>query len=176
MIRWRDHREASRDAGRGEAALGRVAAGLADAIHTVLPRCTAALVVVGEDSGWRLLAKRGAVDVSSGWREAAVCQVRDSDRSFEEADYLVAPFSAVALHVVLVLAPSAGEPLTEGAHVIVQPLLDAGGILLDQALTEGRRDVACRRVVEDELRAFETTPDAKQARDPQRWLVGRHVW
>lgn len=175
MIRWHDHREASRDAERGEFALGRVAAGLADAIHTVLPRCTAALVVVGEDSEWRVLAQRGAVDVSSGWREAVARGVRDSDRSFEEANYLVAPFSAVALHIMLVLAPPVGEPLTEGAHVMVQPLLDAGGILLDQALTAGTRDFRRRRVVEDELHAFETTPDAKQARD-QRRLVGRHVW
>jgi hypothetical protein len=161
MIRWHDQREASRDAEREEFVLGRVAAGLADAIHTVLPRCTAALVVVGDDSEWRLLAQRGAVDVSSGWREAAAREVRDSDRSFEEADYLVAPFSAVALHVMLVLAPPAGEPLTLGARVIVQPFLDAGGILLDQALAVGSRDFLLRCVIGDELRAFATIPRAR---------------
>jgi hypothetical protein len=161
MTRWVDEREASWDAERGEFALRRVASGLAEAIHTVLPRCTAALVVVGEGLEWRLLAQRGGVDISSGWRETVACDVRDSDRSYEEADYLVAPFSAVALHVVLVLAPSAGEPLTLGARVIVQPFLDAGGILLDQALAGGSADFPLRCVIGDELRAFETIPLAR---------------
>jgi hypothetical protein len=152
------HQRAADDAGStGEAALQKVADGLADAVHTLLPDCTAAIVVVGAGPEWRLLAQRGGLDISANWRRTVARQVRDSDRSHDASDYLVAPFSAVALHVMLLLLPDSGERLAAGVRVVVQPLLDAGGILLDRAATEGRTFTA-RRVVEDELRSFETIP------------------
>jgi hypothetical protein len=135
----------------GERALVRVADGLAHAIHTLLPGSTAAVVVVGHGSEWRMLGQRGPIDLSSTWRHAVARRVRDSDpRAADE--YLIAPFSAVALEIMLVLAGPADGPDPDSIRVIVQPLLDAGGILLDRALATTRLDPPHRRNVEEELR------------------------
>ncbi|HEY1479116.1 MAG TPA: hypothetical protein VGF46_03770 [Gaiellales bacterium] len=123
-----------------------IAEGLANGVHTLLPGCTAAVVIaIGPD--WQLLAERGPVDVSAAWRATLADEVRANDRASEQADYLVAPFSSVLSHVLLVLVPNEGATLPERAYAIVQPLLDAGGILLDRAIAVQERDQAVRRVV-----------------------------
>ena len=78
--------------------------------------------------------RRGPIDVSATWRATVADQVRDSDLPQQHADHLVAPFSAVGLHALLIVEASSSEQMPRRAHAIVQPLLDAGGILLDRAL------------------------------------------
>jgi hypothetical protein len=136
----------------GERALVRVADGLAHAIHTLLPGSTAAVVVVGLGSEWRLLGQRGPVDLSPTWRHAVARRVRASDRPHEVDEYLIAPFSAVSLEILLVLRRGADTPDLARLRVIVQPLLDAGGILLDRASAVTRLDLPHRRDIEEELR------------------------
>jgi hypothetical protein len=167
-----DYRDEPRYAPGCDAALLRVADGLTDAVHTLLPRCTAALVA-GERSGWRLLAQNGPAEPTSGWRCAVAASERDGGRSRVGYGAFVAPFSSVALHVLLVLTPAGGESLPEGAGMIVQPLLDAGGILLDQAVTGGNRLFDTARSVEDELNTFEphSAPSQRSlAVSCRRWL------
>lgn len=149
-----------------DAALVRVAAGLADEAQKLLPRCTAALVA-GEHSGWRLLAQRGAAKTTSGWRCAVAASERDGARSRVGYGAFVAPFSSVALHVLLVLTPAGGESLPERAGVIVQPLLDAGGVLLDQALTGDNYGVPVARSVEREMATFEPIPRLRSVLSPR---------
>jgi hypothetical protein len=123
-----------------------IAAGLANGVQMLLPGCTAGVVIALGDE-WQLLASRGPAELTSSWRQAVAAQVRDTDRSEQQDGYLVAPFSSVTAHVVLVIEANDGEELPERILSIVQPLLDAGGILLDRALAVQERDRAVRRVV-----------------------------
>jgi hypothetical protein len=130
----------------GTFAVLEIAAGLADGLHTMIPSATAAVVVsIGSD--WQLLASRGPVDITATWRAAIADQVRDSDLPQQHAGYLVAPFSSVGMHALVVVATEPGDHLPRRAHALVQPLLDAGGILLDRALAVQQRERAVRRVV-----------------------------
>ena len=130
----------------GANALIEIAHGLANGVHTLIPAATAA-VVVSIGSEWQLLAQTGPVDISSTWRANVANQVRDSDLPQQHSDQLIAPFSAVGLHALLIVESAEREQMPRRAHAIVQPLLDAGGILLDRALAVQERDRAVRRVV-----------------------------
>jgi hypothetical protein len=130
----------------GAFALLEIANGLADGVHTLIPAATAAVVVaVGSD--WQLLAARGPIDIAATWRATVANQVRDSDLPQQHADCLIAPFSSVGMHALLIVATESADQMPRRAHGIVQPLLDAGGILLDRALAVQERDRAVRRVV-----------------------------
>jgi hypothetical protein len=130
----------------GRLALLEIAAGLADGVHTLIPSATAAVVVaIGPE--WQLLATRGPIDIAEGWRGAIANQVRDSDLPQQHGDYLVAPFSAVGMHALLIVASETSDQMPRRAHALVQPLLDAGGILLDRAIIVQQRERAVRRVV-----------------------------
>jgi hypothetical protein len=135
-----------RAATRSAHAVLEIAAGLADGVHTLIPSATAAIVVAIE-SDWQLLAARGPIDIAATWLPAIADQVRDSDLPQQHGDYLVAPFSAVGMHALLIIATESREQMPRRAHAIVQPLLDAGGILLDRAIAVQERDRAVRRVV-----------------------------
>lgn len=133
------------DAAHSEtSALVAVATGLADGIHGLAPTCTAG-VVVAIGAQWQLLAQQGPADIASAWCASVAARVRDGDRAIEDANTVVTPFSSVTTHALLVLV---AEP---GGHVLsaesVQPLLAAGGVLLDRALAAQRRDREVRRVV-----------------------------
>lgn len=127
-------------------ALLEIANGLADGVHTLIPTATAA-VVVSVGAEWQLVAQRGPIDITDSFRADVACQVRDSDLPQQHGDLLVAPFSAVGLHALLVVAADSKEQMPRRAHALVQPLLDAGGILLDRAIAVQERDRAVRRVV-----------------------------
>jgi hypothetical protein len=131
----RDHRlETTERARQRAAALAEAAAGVADAVHSLIPGCTAAVVVVEQGSEWTLLAQRGSVDVSRSWRRLVAHYSRVCDDSWAQGDSLVAAFPSQRLHAMLVTVPIAGISLPPGMRTIVQPLLDAGGILLDAAV------------------------------------------
>jgi hypothetical protein len=127
-------------------ALVAVAAGLADGIHSLAPTCTAA-VAVAIGAQWQLLAQQGPADVASTWRASVAERVRDSDRTIEDANIVVAPFSSVRLHALLVLVAEPAGRVQFSADSFVEPLLAAGGVLLDRALAAQQRDRAIRRVV-----------------------------
>lgn len=127
-------------------ALVAVATGLADGINTLVPGCTVG-VVAGIHSEWQLLAQRGPIDVAATWRPALANRVRASDRARQTADYLVAPFSSVSLHVLLVLIAAPGHRLPARVRPAIQSLLDDGGVLLDRALAAQVHDRLIRRVV-----------------------------
>lgn len=127
-------------------ALVAVATGLADGIQSLVPTCTAG-VVVGVGGQWQLLAQQGPADIASTWSASGAARVRDSDRAIEDADTVVTPFSAVTLHALLVLVAEPGGPAPSSVNGVVQPLLAAGGVLLDRALAAQRRDHTLRRVV-----------------------------
>jgi hypothetical protein len=147
-------------------ALLAIATGLADGVHTLIPSATAAIVVaIGPE--WQLLAQNGPVDITAGWRGAVANQVRDSDLPQQHADYLVAPFSAVGLHALLIVAAESVDHMPRRAHALVQPLLDAGGILLDRAALVQQRERSMRRVVRlcklKESRPLRTIADLERA-------------
>ena len=150
----------------GAHALIEIAYGLANGVHTLIPTATAA-VAVSVGSGWQLLAQSGPIDVATTWRANEADQVRDSDLPQQHADHLVAPFSAVGLHALLIVEAASSEQMPRRAHAIVQPLLDAGGILLDRALIVQERDRAVRRVVRlcqhENARAAHTIDDLERA-------------
>ena len=127
-------------------ALVAVATGLADGIKTLVPECTVG-VVAGIHSEWQLLAQRGPIDIATTWRPSLANRVRASDRARQTADYLVAPFSSVSLHVLLVLIAAPGQRLPARVRPAMQSLLDDGGVLLDRALAAQAHDRLIRRVV-----------------------------
>lgn len=155
-----------RAAEAGSLALLAIAGGLADGVHTLIPSATAAIVVaIGPE--WQLLAQRGPIDITAGWRGAVANQVRDSDLPQQHGDYLVAPFSAVGLHALLIVAAESPDHMPRRAHALVQPLLDAGGILLDRAAAVQQRERSVRRVVRlcklKESRPLHTIADLERA-------------
>ena len=130
----------------GAHALVEIAYGLANGARTLVPSATAA-VVVAIGSEWQLLAKAGPLEIADSWPVAVANQVRDSDLPQQHDGYLLAPFSAIGLHALLIVVAAPGEQMPRRTHALLQPLLDAGGILLDRALTVQERDRAVRRVV-----------------------------
>lgn len=127
-------------------ALVAVAVGLADGIRTLVPDCTIG-VVAGIRSEWQLLAQRGPIDVAATWRPSLANRVRASDRAAQMVDYLVAPFSSVGVHVLLVLIAAPGQRLPARVRPAMQSLLDDGGVLIDRALAAQVHDRAIRRDV-----------------------------
>ncbi len=137
MIR-RDHRiDIAERSRQREAALTEAGAGLADAVHSLVPDCTAAVVVVETGPNWRMLAQRGPVEMESCWRQLVALHARGHDRPEgrqRACEALVVPFRAERIRAMLVAVPAAGGSLPGGMHEIVRPLLDAGGLLLDAAV------------------------------------------
>jgi hypothetical protein len=128
----RDHRiEIAEIARKHETVLADAARGVADAVHALVPGCTAAVVVVGMGSEWKMLAQCGPVDLSCFWRRVVATTARVAAPSSGPDDAIVAPFASVRIRAVLALVPLAGTSVPPGTRRIVQPLLDAGGILLD---------------------------------------------
>jgi hypothetical protein len=130
----------------GAHALVEIAYGLANGARTLVPSATAA-VVVAIGSEWQLLAQAGPLDIANSWPAAVANQVRDSDLPQQHDGYLLAPFSAIGLHALLIVAAASSDQMPRRTHALLQPLLDAGGILLDRALAVQERDRAVRRVV-----------------------------
>ncbi len=138
MIR-KDHRiEIVEIARLNEAELAGVAFRVADAVHALISGCTAAVVLVEAGHEWRMLGQSGPEDVSGSWRRLVARTVRIDARAPEQARALVLPISSERVSTKLVIAPLAAISLPQGTRRIVQPLLDAGGILLDAAVSGGR--------------------------------------
>jgi hypothetical protein len=152
--------------GPGAFPLLEIAAGLAAGVHTLIPSTTVG-VVVSIGSEWQLLASRGSIDIAATWRATVANQVRDSDLPQKHGNYLVSPFASVGLHALLIVAAESAEQMPRRANAIVQPLLDAGGILLDRALAVQERDRAVRRVVrlcqEKDVRPVRTITELEDA-------------
>jgi hypothetical protein len=131
----RDHRlETDERARRTAAALAEAATGIADAVHALIPGCTAAVVVVEQGPEWTMLAQRGPVDITRSWRRMVARHTRVIGDSESRRDVLVAPIASRRLHAMVVVVPIEGVSLPQGTRTIVQPLLDAGGLLLDAAM------------------------------------------
>jgi hypothetical protein len=140
----RDHRlEIAERARQTAAALEEAAAGLADAVHALIPGCTAAVVVVEQGPEWTMLAQRGPVDVTRSWRRMVARHTRIVGDRESRGDVLVAPIPSRRLHAMVLVVPIDGVSLPQGTRTIVQPLLDAGGLLLDGAFgpASSERDV-----------------------------------
>jgi hypothetical protein len=118
-----------------EAVLARVASGLAAAVHALIAGCTAGVVVVGIGSEWRMLAQRGPEDLSRSWRRLVARTVRADGPRLRTEGAIVAPVSSTKIRSMLIAVPVEGIALPANAGEIVQPLLDAGGILFDAALS-----------------------------------------
>jgi hypothetical protein len=132
-----------------------VATDLAIGFRVLAPMCSIAIVAaVGTD--WQLLVRRGEIDVTSHWHRALADRVLITDRPEHESGCLVAPFSCVELHALLVIGPDEHLP----ARILERsrPLLDGGGILLDRALRAQRHDRVLRRVVGERRRASGLSP------------------
>jgi hypothetical protein len=152
--------------GPGAFPLLEIAAGLAAGVHTLIPSTTVAVVAaIGPE--WQLLASRGPIDIAATWRATIANQVRDSDLPQKHGNSLVSPFASVDVHVLLVVAAESVEQMPRRANALVQPLLDAGGILLDRALAVQQRDRAVRRVVrrceENDVRPIRTITELEDA-------------
>jgi hypothetical protein len=134
----RDHRlETAERARQTAAALAKAAAGIADAVHALIPGCTAAVVVVEQGPEWTMLAQRGPLDVTRSWRRMVARHTRLVGGSGTRRDVLVAPIPSQRLHAMVVVVPIEGVSLPQATRTIVQPLLDAGGLLLDAAFDQG---------------------------------------
>jgi hypothetical protein len=144
----RDHRlEPPESHWRNDAELSKVAFELADAVHALVVGCTAAVVLVEPGSEWRLLAQRGALDVSSSWRRLVARHARSGDEAWDPNEPLVVPFPSPAIRVMLVAVPVDGISLPAGVREIVQPILDAGGILFAAAGSAGAGERGGLRLV-----------------------------
>jgi hypothetical protein len=152
--------------GPGAFPLLEIAAGLAAGVHALVPSTTVA-VVAAIGSEWQLLASRGSIDVAATWRATIANQVRDSDLPQKHGNYLVSPFASVDMHALLIVTAESAEQMPRRANAIVQPLLDAGGILLDRALAVQERDRTVRRMVrrceERDVRPVRTITELEDA-------------
>ena len=80
-----------------------------------------------------------------GRRPSLANGVSASDRATQTVDFLVAPFSSVGVHVLLVLIAAPGEQLPARVRPAMQSLLDDGGVLIDRALAAQVHDRACSK-------------------------------
>jgi hypothetical protein len=119
-----------------EPALANVALEVADAVHALIADCTAAVVVAGAGSEWKMLAQSGPDDLSCSWRRLVAGTVRVQHLSGETHEAVVVPLASARIRALLVAVPRAGTSLPAATSCIVRPLLDAGGILLDATLSE----------------------------------------
>ena len=103
--------------------LAAVEAGLAEGVQSLVPGCAAAIVVAVGDR-WQLIASRGRVDVAARWPHVVADRVAATDRPAYDLGVLIAPFSAVAVHALLVLSPERDQTVPYGILAIVQPFLD----------------------------------------------------
>jgi hypothetical protein len=125
-----------------------VAQGLVEGIRGLMPGCTvAAISSVG--ATWQMLAHAGTVELAPHWPRAAADRVRVTDRAEHDAGYLIAPFSAVELPTLLIVAPERGHEIPPRLLEHIRPLLDGGGVLLDRAVAAQRRDRLVRRIVSE---------------------------
>jgi hypothetical protein len=125
-----------------------VAQGLVEGIRGLVPSCTvAAISAVG--ATWQMLAHIGTVDLVPHWPRAAADRVRVTDQAEYDAGYLIAPFSAVELPTLLIVAPERGHEIPQRVLEHMRPLLDGGGVLLDRAVAAQRRDRVVRRVLSE---------------------------
>ena len=139
MIRKEHRIESAEIARRNDVVLADAAFRVADAVHALIPGCTAVVAIVGVGSEWRMLAQRGPQDLSGAWRRLVAETTRIGDPGCEHPGALVVPVPSERISARLVMVPLAGVSLPESAHRIVRPLLDAGGVLLDSALSAGTR-------------------------------------
>jgi hypothetical protein len=123
-----------------------VAAGIAGGVAHLLPGCGGG-VVIGIRGEWQLVAQRGPVDVRAGWCDATANRTHASRISQRDESSLIAPFSSFDTRALLVVSAAPTASLDPEAFGVVQPLLDAGGVLLDRALAAQERDRAVRRVI-----------------------------
>ncbi len=136
MIR-KDHRvEIAEIARAREPALTDVAAEVADAVHALIADCTAAVVVVGVGSEWKMLAQSGPDDLSRFWRRLVAGTARVPQLASDACEAVVLPLASARIRALLVAVPRAGTSLPASTRRILRPLLDAGGILLDATLSE----------------------------------------
>jgi hypothetical protein len=132
----KEHRvEFAEIARRNEAVLAGVAFRVADAVHALLSGCTAAVVMVGIGSEWRMLAQSGPEDLSDTWRRLVAGTARLEGPESGHPNALVLRFASQRISAKLAMAPLPAISLPQNTQRIVQPLLDAGGVLLDAALS-----------------------------------------
>ncbi|MEO9176253.1 MAG: hypothetical protein ABI317_12135 [Gaiellales bacterium] len=125
-----------------------LAQGLAEGIRTLAPTCTVA-VVAAVGSQWQQLARIGSVDIAPHWARAVAERISVTDTPEHDAGQLIAPFAAIELHALLVLAPERGEQVPARVLEAVRSMLTGGGVLLDRAIDAQRRDRLVRRVVSE---------------------------
>jgi hypothetical protein len=131
----KEHRvEVAELARQNEVVLAAVALRVAEAAAALLSGCTAAVVVAGIGSEWRMLAQSGPEDLSDTWRRLVAESTRVEEPDSARSRALVLGLASERISAKLVLAPLAAISLPQSARRIVQPLLDAGGVLLDAAL------------------------------------------
>jgi hypothetical protein len=120
---------------QNEAVLVDAAAGVVDSVHALIAGCTAAVVVVGAAAEWKMLAQSGPEDLSRTWRRLVSGTGRRADPPCAQRESLVVPFASERIRALLVVVPLRGISLPSGTRRIVQPILDAGGIVLDASLS-----------------------------------------
>jgi hypothetical protein len=145
-----------------------LAQGLAEGIRSLEPSCTAA-VVVGMDSQWQQLGRSGSVDIAPHWTRAIAERISDTDTPEHDAGKLMAPFAAIDLHAMLVLAPEQGEDVSSDVLETIRSMLTGGGVLLDRAIDVQRRERLVRRVV-SECRLRDGRPP-RTTRDLERMVA-----
>jgi hypothetical protein len=145
-----------------------LAQGLAEGIRTLEPSCTAS-VVVAIGPQWQQLARCGNIDIASHWTRATAERVSVTDTPEYDAGKLIAPFAAIDLHALLVLAPEQGEQVPGRVLETVRSMLTGGGVLLDRAVDSQRRERLVRRVV-SECRLRDRRPP-RTTRDLERMVA-----
>jgi hypothetical protein len=133
----REHRADVAELARAhEDALVAVGREVAEAVHALIPGCTAAVVLADTGPEWRMLAQCGPGDLTRSWRRLVAGTARITHMPGGPHDALVTPLRSSRINVMLVAVPEGGSSLPPSAQQIVRPLLDAGGILLDAALAD----------------------------------------
>ena len=91
------------------------------------------VAVVYETAGdFEIVAQAGGVDVAQSFDRRVARTVARTDVAYERAGVLVAPFSAVFGHALLIVVGDPSAPLGGEAREALHGLLAAGGIALDR--------------------------------------------
>jgi hypothetical protein len=156
----REHRaDIAEIARRHEQELAAIGQEVADAVHALIPDCSAAVVLAETGPEWRMLAQAGPDDLEHSWRRLVAGASRVTHSWVGQDEALVAPLSSARISAMLVAVPRRGASLARSTGQVVRPLLDAGAILLDAALS-------------DDLERLRREPDAAPA--PAPWFRIAH--
>jgi hypothetical protein len=121
-----------------------VAASILEHASTVIEDAVVSIACERQGT-WQLVELRQTAVAGRRFDTEIAWSVADTDTPFERDGVLVAPFSAVLGHALLIVECRAGKPIADDLRRTVQRVLDAGGVAFDRVFAAEREGHAAYR-------------------------------